>query len=121
MQLFKLALSFIGRADFHGHFYCIGEEAGHPKTALPGAAAAVLAAAVAARNDAADAANPASAAAAADQQQLVQIPQWGRSELCVGLVENAFLFDSEEKTFNILWRAQLHIQVRSRAEFVSSD
>lgn len=115
VQLFRLALSFLGGADFQGHYYCMGEETGRLKTQLPEEASARLEAAVAARNDAADAAatiSPAAAFSGANEtEQAAYAPQWGRRELCVGLVEDALLFDSNEKAFNILWRAQLHIQV----------
>ncbi|CDJ36221.1 uncharacterized protein EMH_0041240 [Eimeria mitis] len=113
VQLFRLALSFLGGADFRSRFYCMGEDAGRLKPSLPEEANARLEAAVAARNDAADAVAaplPGAGAAAEDAEKATHMPQWGRQELCVGLVEDAYLFDSEEKTFNILWRSQLHIQ-----------
>ncbi|KAL8273044.1 hypothetical protein Esti_002965 [Eimeria stiedai] len=115
-QLFRLALTFLAASDFKKYFYCFGQSAGLPKRALEEATIALLDAAVGSRNDAADAvaAAPSAIAVAAEvHQQEAQSraqQQWGRRELCVGLVEEACLFDSAEKTFNVLWRAQLHIQ-----------
>lgn len=115
VQLFRLALSFLGTADFGGHFYCLGQPDASPKSGLTEPANALLDAAVLSRNDAVDAvaATPSAAAAAAGvyQEPQMHTPWRDRRELCVGLVEDACLFDSDEKTFNILWRSQLHIQV----------
>ncbi|KAL8436210.1 hypothetical protein Efla_003740 [Eimeria flavescens] len=114
-QLFRLALTFLASADFATQYYCFGVAEGQPKKAVNAETAALLEAAVAARNDAADAtaAAPAVGAAAAEEQQETggsKLRGRGRRELCVGLVEEACLFDSPEKTFNVLWRAQLHMQ-----------
>ncbi|KAL8434605.1 hypothetical protein ACSSS7_003080 [Eimeria intestinalis] len=115
-QLFRLALTFLAASDFKKHFFCFGQSEGLPKRALEEATIALLDAAVGSRNDAADAVSAAPSAIAVatelhQQETHSQAQQqWGRRELCVGLVEEACLFDSDEKTFNILWRAQLHIQ-----------
>lgn len=115
LQLFRLALSFLGTADFETHTYCFGQPQGVPKTGLTENARALLEVSVMARNEAlsALAAAPSAAAVTAGvhQEPSVYKPQWAPRELCVGLVEDACLFDSADKTFNILWRAQLHIKV----------
>ncbi|XP_026194493.1 nucleolar protein 6 [Cyclospora cayetanensis] len=106
VQLLRMALSFLASADFREHYYCFGEEAATPKAELSEAARAQLEAAVQARNDAADA----TAGLANAEDAPVATQQSARLELCVGFVEDAILFDSQDKAFNILWRAQLHIQ-----------
>lgn len=120
VQLFRLALSFLAAADFRGHVYCFGKEAGVSKTELTESNSALLDAALISRNEAASAAaaTPSAAAAAAGvyQEQQMHSGPWGQRELCVGLVEDACLFDSTEPTFNILWRAQLHIKVSLLSE-----
>ncbi|KAL8450604.1 hypothetical protein Emed_002476 [Eimeria media] len=108
-QLFRLALTFLATSDFTKYFYCFGQAEGQPKRGLDEATNALLDAAVGSRNDAADAVAAAPSAIAVgtqvhqqEAQSEVQQQPWGRRELWVGLVEEACLFDSAEKTFNEL-------------------
>ena len=114
LQFFRLALLFLATADFRGQFYCLGREAGTPKTPIPKDVNALLEAAVFERNDAAHEAASTPSFTSWGGGVRGADSEVGGQELCVGLVEDACLFDSDEKTFNILWRTQLHIKVKHR-------